>query len=317
MPTSIIAVCGAASLLRNRVIAGLRAAGVNAVGWAECSARDADALVVLAGKSADDDEPLSSVLNEVPNVRHLTLVSSACVYGAWPTNAVPLTEQAAVRPNPQAAFAVEYAQVERQACQWRARTGRPTAILRAAPTVADAGVDAVGETALAAAPARSGTGDPPAQFLWLDDLVSAVVLATRTQLDGVFNVSPDGWLEAEQLRDLLGARPKGRLPLRLSHWLDRYLRRRLGHAALTGYLSYIRFPWVISNQRLRELGWQPRYGNDQAFVAADEGMPWDDLNASQRQVLALALSGVLVAAVAVGFAFWVRRLLRNRAGRSG
>src|SRR5687768_7212963 len=33
-------------------------------------------------------------------VRHFVFLSSATVYGAWPTNAVPLTERGAIRPNP-------------------------------------------------------------------------------------------------------------------------------------------------------------------------------------------------------------------------
>ncbi len=273
---------------------------------------DAEAVVVLPTQPATDAARLADVLDESTRLAHVTLVSSACVYGAWPHNPVPLGEQADARPNPQAAFAAGYAESERLVFEWQAREGRAAAVLRAAPVVATSGVDVLGETALAATPARSGRGDPPAQFLLVDDLVSAAVLAARERMDGVFNVAPDGWLEARELRRLLGTRPKGRLPLHLSHWLDRYLRRRLGHDALTGYLPYIRFPWVVSNQRLRELGWQPRYGNDQAFVAADEGMPWDDLNASQRQVLALVLSSLLVVGVAVGAMFWVRYLLRRR-----
>lgn len=306
-----IAVCGAAPSVRGRIVAGLRAVGIDAFGLAELVPVDAHELVVLPTEPAIDHERLADVLRGSMNLCHVTLVSSACAYGAWEDNSVPLTEDTEVRPNAGAGFALGYAESERHVFEWQRRVSGTAAVLRAAPIVAASGVDVLGETALAAAPIRSGKGDPPAQFLWVDDLVSAVVLAVRERLDGVFNVAPDGWLEAHELRELLGARPKGRLPLRLSHWLDRYLRRRLGHTALVGFLPYIRFPWVVSNQRLRELGWQPRFGNDQAFVAADDGMPWDDLNASQRQVLALVLSGVLVAGVTVGAALWVRHLLRR------
>ena len=54
---------------------------------------------------------------------------------------------------------------------------------------------------------RFGEDDPPAQFLHLDDLASAVVLAAEQQLDGVYNVAPDGWVAGERVRALAGAVP--------------------------------------------------------------------------------------------------------------
>ena len=46
---------------------------------------------------------------------HVVVLSSATVYGAWPTNPVPLTEDAPLRPNPGCAFAVQKAEIERLA----------------------------------------------------------------------------------------------------------------------------------------------------------------------------------------------------------
>ena len=44
---------------------------------------------------------------------HVVVLSSATVYGAWPTNPVPLTEEAPLRPDPGLAFAVQKAEIER------------------------------------------------------------------------------------------------------------------------------------------------------------------------------------------------------------
>jgi UDP-glucose 4-epimerase len=52
-------------------------------------------------------------------VPHLLVLSSATVYGAWPNNPVPLTEEATLRPNPGFAFAAERAEIERLASEWR------------------------------------------------------------------------------------------------------------------------------------------------------------------------------------------------------
>ena len=59
---------------------------------------------------------------------------------------------------------------------------------------------------------RAGEDDPPAQFLHLDDLTSAVVLAVERQLDGVYNVAPDGWVPGERVRALSGEVPRIKLP---------------------------------------------------------------------------------------------------------
>src|SRR5438067_12611391 len=51
--------------------------------------------------------------------RSFVYASSAMVYGAWPNNPVPLTEDAPMRPNPGFAFAKAKAESERVALEWR------------------------------------------------------------------------------------------------------------------------------------------------------------------------------------------------------
>ena len=78
----------------------------------------------------------------------------------------------------------------------------------------------------------------------------------------------------------------------------------------TGLLPYTRYPWVVANDRLRAHGWRPRYGNDQVFVAADAGLPWDSMNARQRQYVSLATGAVLLVAGAGWLVWMVRRWRR-------
>lgn len=242
------------------------------------------------------------------DVQHLTLVSSASVYGAWPNHPTPISEDLAVRPNLEASWAVHHADAERMVLEWCDMSAeRSAAILRPAPVVSNGLGGPIGEAMLAAAPIRTGSDDPPVQFLHLDDLASAVVLASQRRLSGAFNVAPDGWLSPGELRALLGARPKIRLPMPLPKRLDRYVARRVGHAAPEGLLPYTRYSWVVANDRLRAQGWEPRYSSAQAFVVADIGMPWDDLNARQRQYATLAGAGAAVAAGGWAAAAWLRR----------
>ena len=68
--------------------------------------------------------------------RRIVRISSATVYGAWPNNPVPLTEDAPLRPNPHFSPAVQGAEVERLLAEWRAEHPDVTVTtLRSAPVV--------------------------------------------------------------------------------------------------------------------------------------------------------------------------------------
>src|SRR4051794_14153036 len=74
------------------------------------SARDFS--LVPAGRSADTLVYLESALPVPPDAstRTVVYVSSAMVYGAWPNNPVPLTEDAPMRPNPGFGYATAKAE---------------------------------------------------------------------------------------------------------------------------------------------------------------------------------------------------------------
>ena len=69
------------------------------------------------------------------HARHLVLVSSAMVYGAYANNPVPLTEDAILRPDVDFVYARQLATVEAMADRWRrTQPGRTVTVLR--PVVA-------------------------------------------------------------------------------------------------------------------------------------------------------------------------------------
>jgi nucleoside-diphosphate-sugar epimerase len=114
----------------------------------------------------------------------IVFVSSVLVYGAAPNNPKPLTEDAVLRPDVEFVFARQLASAEELVDEWRrARRGRVTSVLRPALSLAE------NETSRLAAAVVSGLGrrvaeaDPPSQFLHLDDLATAIVIAVRQRLD--------------------------------------------------------------------------------------------------------------------------------------
>ena len=72
---------------------------------------------------------------------HLVFVSSAMVYGAWPNNPVPLTEDAILRPDVDFVYARQLAAAEAMADRWRRqRPGRTVAVLRPVVSMAADGI---------------------------------------------------------------------------------------------------------------------------------------------------------------------------------
>jgi len=296
----------------------------------------ADAVVHLGGRDADDtaDEGLDgtgSSFGDVEGtrclfdaaadagVRTLVVLSSAMVYGAWPNNPVPLTEDAPLRPDPSLRFAIEKAEVERLAGEWRdhrdhrgtrADPSATVAVLR--PTIAVAGESAtwLGRSPWSVTAVQLDDAEPPVQFVHLDDLAAAVDLARRQRLDGPFNVAPDGWIPAEQLRALSGPSARVHLPNALAERLAS-ARFRFGLSDTpASVLPYTRCSWVVANDRLRHAGWEPTHTNEEAFVAADRGGPLASLNPKRRQMLSFAVVGAVTAGVIVGVIALVRRRRR-------
>ena len=311
-----VAISGAEGALRSRISEALTQLfdqvisftyGLDAVSLAEV-----ECVVHLAFSEDSDQRNLIGLLELATEaeISRLVVVSSAMVYGAWPNNSIPLSEDAAVRPNPESTLAVHQADAERTALEWAdLNPDRQVTILRPTAVASPNASGLIGEALLAAAPIRTRRDDPPQQFVHLDDLATAV--ATVVQLDdsGVFNVAPDGWLTAREVKDLVGARPTIRLPIPLPGRLDRYVARRVGHQAPTGLLPYTRYPWVVANDRLRSTGWVPRYGNDQVFVAAEAGMPWDSMNAKQRQNVSLGVGATALIGLLYVLGSWLKRTI--------
>jgi nucleoside-diphosphate-sugar epimerase len=245
---------------------------------------------------------------------HLVLVSSAMVYGAWANNPVPLTEESVLRPDVDFAYARQLAAVEQLADSWRrAVPGRTVTVLRPAIPMAANGTSGIARALAAGMGQRFGEEDPPAQFLHLDDLASAVVLSIERGLDGVFNVAPDGFVPAASVRALSGATPRLQLPDRLAEVVGS-LRWRFQRGPIPpGLRPYTRSPWLVANDRLKAQGWRPTVTNEQAYVEGTEAKWWTMITPKRRQEL--ALGGMAAIGLAV-FGVVVRALRSANARRA-
>jgi nucleoside-diphosphate-sugar epimerase len=245
------------------------------------------------------------------DVRHLVVLSTATVYGAWPNNPVPITEDAPLRPAPDFAYAVGHAEVEQLVVDWAEDApGRTVAVLRPVTGLAEDGSSWLARALAGAAGVLGPEEDPPAQFVHLDDLAAAVDLVRRKRLDGTYNVSPDGWIAGPRLRALAGSKPRVRPPAWVTHWVG-HLRWRFQRGPIPpGLRPYTMHAWLVANDRLKAEGWRPKVTNEQAFVAGTENRWWQLLTPKRRQELALGLAGVLAAAGVATAVLLVRRAVR-------
>jgi nucleoside-diphosphate-sugar epimerase len=284
--------------------------------------RGADALVHLAFADGDGDGRRSRRTGDATalllaaatdaGVDHVVALSSALVYGAWPNNPLPLTEDAPVRPSAALPYAVERARAELLLASWAADDpDRVVAVLRPCTALAPDGSSWMARSLAAATGLRSLEEEPPRQFLHLDDLATAIELVRRARLDGPCNVAPDGWIPGDVVRELGGVAPHPAMPLRLARLVARISWRFQRGPIPPGLVPYTAFPWLVANDRLKAAGWRPRYTNEQAYVAGTEARWWTMLSPKRKQELALGGAGVGVVGLSVGIAVLVRRLVRR------
>lgn len=250
----------------------------------------------------------------------VVVVSSAMVYGARAANPVPLTEEAPVQPEPDLAYAMQKAEVERLVLAWAdGAGGRRAVVLRSAAALAADGASYVARSLAAAARVpRAGDVEPPAQFVHLDDLTSAVALVSAdARASGPLNVAADGWMPGEMVRALTGAPPRISLPPSVAATLASWSWRLQLGPLPPGLVPYTMHPWVVANDRLRSLGWSPRWTNEEAFVEGTEGSWWSMLTPKRRQELALGSAGVAATSVVVAGGLVARRLVERARSLSG
>lgn len=137
------------------------------------------------------------------------LASSVVVYGAWPDNPLPITEDWPARPNPECGYAVQKLQAER-ACAEVAPSWTAVRLSAVLGSHADARVLRALAGYRAVVPAMWGRSQA-LQWLHEEDAVEALVAAGAAVLAGgragsVVNVATTDWLGAADMASVTGGR---------------------------------------------------------------------------------------------------------------
>lgn len=244
----------------------------------------------------------------------VVLWSSGIVYGAHPDNPVPLDEDATLRPNfdfPPGRALAEAEQLVLDPAGGPADATR--VVLRGAAIWSPTWGSFLSRMLVGPAIVGVRGYDPPVQSLDPDDAVRALVLASSGRLaGGVYNVAPDDWVPAGQLARLTGKR-RVEVPEGAAFAVGERL-APLGVAVTgPGELHYHMHPWVLSNRRLREAGWDPSWSTTEALTAAGHAVP-EGVRVGRVQVRRNDV--IRGAAAAAAFVAALAALARRRGGRA-
>ncbi len=240
-------------------------------------------------------------------IRKIVRVSSAAVYGAWADNAVPLTEDAPLRPNRAFSPAVQAAEVERLLAEWRDNhPGVVVTVLRTAPVLGPGAERLPSRLLLGRPRLRVRAATPPVQAAHVDDLVTAIAHVALADHPGTFNVASDGWIDHDDAEALL---PPTRVPPVPAELLERVLTRTwstgLGEVP-PGVVPYLIHPWIITNEKLKTTGWRPTHSNQEALRDGLSSYP-----PKPTREIALAFAAGVITASALTYAVFGRRRRRR------
>lgn len=271
----------------------------------------ADSVVHLAWEpdGAHNLAVLRNVLDAVEKIEPSQFVhlSSATVYGAWPDNPVPLTEEMPPRPNPGFGYAVEKRAAEVVVERWgHDHPSTAVTLLRPACTVGS--VEQPLYQALAASKRLPlGAEGRVVQYLHVDDLASAVVHTFEMGLSGTYNVAPDSGIREEVAGTLAGGSAMLPLPARVRAGWSAWRWRLWRNGTPPGVRPYAEHSWVVSGDKLRFTGWQPEFSSEQALVVSDKKSHWDELSQGRRVSVVLATVAATTLAAGASSALWWRR----------
>ena len=202
--------------------------------------------------------------------RQVLVTSSATAYGAFPDNPRPIAEDWPVRGQPDFSYARHKAEADRLCQLWALEhEDRVMTIVRPS-IVFGPNVDnyiSRGWEKSSFMPIMDGV-DEEFQLVHEDDVVGAIAGLLDGKAGGAFNVAGDGSLRWGESAQMIGLKTR-QMSLKAVRRI--YAVAWALHAprveAPPGNLSFIRYPWVVSNEKLKStIGWQPSATTREVFV---------------------------------------------------
>ncbi|MBI4337814.1 MAG: NAD-dependent epimerase/dehydratase family protein [Chloroflexi bacterium] len=202
-------------------------------------------------------------------VRQVLCLGSATVYGAHPDNPSLLSEEAPLRPNRGFQYAEDKVAVERLLADFQQEHLQTVVtVLRACVVMGPTSRNFI--AAALAKPVLPGMlgHDPPMQFIHEEDVVDLLAGLLARPVPGVFNVAGEGTVRYSDLARLSGKRMVW-VPAPLLYALTGATwRLRLQNDSPAVGLDMVRWPWLVSTERLKQqVGFTPKHSSRDALLA--------------------------------------------------
>lgn len=201
--------------------------------------------------------------------QQVLVTTSATAYGAWPDNPKPIAEDWPVRGVPDFSYARDKTEADRLCQLWAAQhPDRVMTIVRPCivfgPSVDNYIVRSFENNPFV--PILDGV-DEEFQLVHEDDVVTALIALLDGKHDGAFNLAGDGLLTWGRAAQLIGKKTrqvslKNMKRFAKAMWTLRVPRTE----APPGNLDFIRYPWVVSTEKLKAAtDWEPKFDTLETF----------------------------------------------------
>ncbi|MDO6442504.1 SDR family oxidoreductase [Marinobacter sp. 2_MG-2023] len=193
------------------------------------------------------------------NIRRIVVLSTFHVYGAMAYNPALINESAPMKSAGLSADLIDSVELENLANIYLWRFPELNiAILRPCNIVGPS-VSNTMSTLLSSqrAPVLAGFS-PMMQFIHIDDMADAIVLAYQKPVRGIFNVASDDWVAYQRALELCGCT---RIPVpSVPPVLPRFLMRALRMRSFPAYLmDFFKYPVIIDGRAFaEEFGFSPK-----------------------------------------------------------
>ena len=199
-------------------------------------------------------------------IEQVLVTSSGVAYGAFEDNPVPLTEEHPVRGVASFEYARDKTESDRLCQLWALEhPDRVMTIVRPC-IVMGPNVDNYLVRLWTDQPFQADFGGPdvPLQFVHEDDVVEAIVGLLDGRHAGAYNVTGDGIVTGRECAEAIGMKRR-RVPFKLYRRFAGLMWRLRQAEAPPGALAFAIHPWVMSNEKLKSTGWEPKYSSRETF----------------------------------------------------
>jgi UDP-glucose 4-epimerase len=204
--------------------------------------------------------------------KHVLVTSSASAYGAFPDNPKPIAEDWPVRGAPDFSYARHKAEADRVCQLWALEHPERVMTIVRPCIVFGPNVDNFISRAWLKAPffPLLDGQDEDFQLVHEDDVTSALFLLLDSKAKGAFNLAGGGTMTWRRSAEMIDQKVREVSLKNMKRFAGAMWKLHAPNAeAPAGNLDFLRYPWVVSNEKLKsETGWQPRYDTLETFKAA-------------------------------------------------